>query len=235
MTRQAVQLGFLPRLSIRHTSAREIGQVYAPAINWVLFIAVVGPRAGFRLIHQTGLGLRHRRHRHDHGRHHPLPRRRQGTVAKADLDGGGRRPWCSERSTSLSSAQMSRRSATAPGSRSRSGCSVFSDPRHLEAWEPRQVRAVRVEKEGPLKDFVSGSSRDGSARLSACPGTAVYLNARRETTPLALRASLRAQPHPARNRGDHLDPSRPGSPTSPEKKSGWRWMPSATRTTASLT
>ncbi|HQR68009.1 MAG TPA: KUP/HAK/KT family potassium transporter, partial [Thermoanaerobaculia bacterium] len=36
LTRQAVQLGFLPRLLIRHTSATERGQIYLPAINWAL-------------------------------------------------------------------------------------------------------------------------------------------------------------------------------------------------------
>jgi KUP system potassium uptake protein len=41
VTRQAVQLGFLPRLTVRHTSEREIGQVYAPAINATLFVTVV--------------------------------------------------------------------------------------------------------------------------------------------------------------------------------------------------
>ncbi len=47
VTNQAVQLGFLPRLSIRHTSEHEIGQVYAPGINWTLFVAVVGLVVGF--------------------------------------------------------------------------------------------------------------------------------------------------------------------------------------------
>jgi KUP system potassium uptake protein len=41
VTHQAIQLGFVPRLSIRHTSEREAGQIYIPFINWVLFIAVV--------------------------------------------------------------------------------------------------------------------------------------------------------------------------------------------------
>lgn len=47
MTKQAVQLGFLPRLNIIHTSDREIGQVYVPAINWMLLIAVVLAVLGF--------------------------------------------------------------------------------------------------------------------------------------------------------------------------------------------
>jgi KUP system potassium uptake protein len=40
LTRQAVQLDFLPRLLVRHTSAREIGQIYLPFVNLVLFVAV---------------------------------------------------------------------------------------------------------------------------------------------------------------------------------------------------
>jgi KUP system potassium uptake protein len=48
LTRQAVQLGYLPRLEIRHTSARQIGQIYLPAINWALMIACVGLVVGFR-------------------------------------------------------------------------------------------------------------------------------------------------------------------------------------------
>ncbi len=47
VTRQAVQLGFLPRLTIRQTSAREIGQIYVPAVNLGLFVAVVAIVVGF--------------------------------------------------------------------------------------------------------------------------------------------------------------------------------------------
>jgi KUP system potassium uptake protein len=42
VTRQAILLGFLPRLSVRFTSAREAGQIYLPAVNWVLLAGVVG-------------------------------------------------------------------------------------------------------------------------------------------------------------------------------------------------
>jgi KUP system potassium uptake protein len=41
VSQQAVQLGFLPRLTIRHTSAQEIGQIYVPAVNAILFVAVM--------------------------------------------------------------------------------------------------------------------------------------------------------------------------------------------------
>ncbi|HWP10822.1 MAG TPA: potassium transporter Kup [Ramlibacter sp.] len=41
VTKQAVQLGYLPRLQIRHTSVRETGQIYIPFVNWGLFTAIV--------------------------------------------------------------------------------------------------------------------------------------------------------------------------------------------------
>jgi len=40
ITKQAIQLGFLPRMRVRHTSDSEIGQIYIPAVNW-LQLAVV--------------------------------------------------------------------------------------------------------------------------------------------------------------------------------------------------
>jgi KUP system potassium uptake protein len=40
LARQAVQLGYLPRLEIRHTSEHQIGQVYLPRVNWGLMVAV---------------------------------------------------------------------------------------------------------------------------------------------------------------------------------------------------
>ena len=41
ITHQAIQLGFIPRMSILHTSEREAGQIYIPAINWALLVAVI--------------------------------------------------------------------------------------------------------------------------------------------------------------------------------------------------
>jgi KUP system potassium uptake protein len=48
LTRQGVQLGYLPRLEIIHTSARKIGQIYIPVVNWALMAATVGLVLGFR-------------------------------------------------------------------------------------------------------------------------------------------------------------------------------------------
>jgi KUP system potassium uptake protein len=47
VTQQAIQIGFLPRLTIRHTSARQVGQIYTPAINACLFVAVLVIVIGF--------------------------------------------------------------------------------------------------------------------------------------------------------------------------------------------
>ncbi|WOB08069.1 potassium transporter Kup [Piscinibacter gummiphilus] len=41
VTKQAIQLGYLPRLRILHTSVKETGQVYVPFINWSLYVAIV--------------------------------------------------------------------------------------------------------------------------------------------------------------------------------------------------
>ena len=47
MTRQAIQLGFLPRMQVRFTSAREEGQIYMPLVNAVLLVAVLCATVGF--------------------------------------------------------------------------------------------------------------------------------------------------------------------------------------------
>jgi len=48
LTQQAIQLGYLPRMKVEHTSSREIGQVYLPGINWALMLACLGLVIGFR-------------------------------------------------------------------------------------------------------------------------------------------------------------------------------------------
>ncbi len=47
LTQQAVQLGYCPRVTIRHTSHKEIGQIYVPEINWALGVACVALVLGF--------------------------------------------------------------------------------------------------------------------------------------------------------------------------------------------
>lgn len=48
ITRQAIQLGYSPRMEIQHTSTSEIGQIYIPAINWTLLAAVIALVLGFQ-------------------------------------------------------------------------------------------------------------------------------------------------------------------------------------------
>jgi KUP system potassium uptake protein len=48
LTRQAVQLGYSPRVRVKHTSPTEIGQIYIAAVNWVLMAACIGLVIGFQ-------------------------------------------------------------------------------------------------------------------------------------------------------------------------------------------
>jgi KUP system potassium uptake protein len=48
ITKQAVQFGFLPRLTMAHTSSTESGQIYMPAVNWALMIACILLVVGFK-------------------------------------------------------------------------------------------------------------------------------------------------------------------------------------------
>jgi len=48
MTRQAIQLGWMPRLKVLQTSAEGYGQIYVGAVNWLLMLATVGLALGFR-------------------------------------------------------------------------------------------------------------------------------------------------------------------------------------------
>jgi KUP system potassium uptake protein len=47
LTMHAVQLGYIPRVEIDHTSSRERGQIYIPGVNWLLMLASVGLVVGF--------------------------------------------------------------------------------------------------------------------------------------------------------------------------------------------
>jgi len=47
LTQQAIQLGFLPRMHIEHTTSHAIGQIYVPLVNWMLAAATLGAVIGF--------------------------------------------------------------------------------------------------------------------------------------------------------------------------------------------
>jgi KUP system potassium uptake protein len=187
VTRQAVQLGFLPRLTIRHTSAREIGQVYVPAVNWFLLGAVVALVVGFgsstRLASAYGIAV-------------------TGTITVDTLlflvvaRTLWRKPgWL----VALGAAVFFTVDLAFLGANLTKaahggwfplsvGVAVFTV---LSTWKrgSEKVRAIRVEEEGSLRSFVE-ELRNMEPPVVRVPGTAVYLNARRETTPLALRAGV---------------------------------------------
>lgn len=48
LTRQGIQLGYLPRLRVEHTSSHQMGQIYLPLVNWFLMLACIGLVLGFR-------------------------------------------------------------------------------------------------------------------------------------------------------------------------------------------
>jgi KUP system potassium uptake protein len=187
VTRQAVQLGFLPRLTIRQTSEHEIGQVYAPAINMALFVAVVALVLAFgssaalasaygvavtgTFILNTILFLAVAR---------MLWHKRKRVVAllavvfltveitffAANLTKIVHGGWLPLVIAAL----------------------VFTI---LTTWRKGRaiVTANRTREEGLLREFVD----DLAARefpVCEVPGTAIFLNANPQTTPLALRANV---------------------------------------------
>jgi KUP system potassium uptake protein len=48
LTKQAIQLGYLPRFGINHTSEKEMGQIYVPFVNWFMLVAIVLLVLGFK-------------------------------------------------------------------------------------------------------------------------------------------------------------------------------------------
>ena len=61
MTQQAIQLGYLPRMNVHHTSAGTIGQIYVPVVNWLLLVfvalAVIGFGSSTRLASAYGVAV----------------------------------------------------------------------------------------------------------------------------------------------------------------------------------
>ena len=60
LTRQAIQLGYAPRLDIEHTSSHEMGQIYVPQVNWALMVGDDRARPRLPVVERAGRRLRHR-------------------------------------------------------------------------------------------------------------------------------------------------------------------------------
>ena len=88
LTRQAIQLGLLPRFEIRHTSASMAGQIYMPRVNWLLFVGVVLAVVMFRNSSQSGRRLRRVGHGRDGHRQHDGVLRDLEVLEVAAVEGG---------------------------------------------------------------------------------------------------------------------------------------------------
>jgi KUP system potassium uptake protein len=187
VTRQAMQLGFLPRVTIRHTSRRHEGRIYVPAVNWILFAAVIALVVGFGS--STALGSAY-------------GVAVTGTfvlntilfLAVAHLLWRTRRALVALAAVVLLTFEIAFFAST------------LTKVLH-GGWVPLVIAAVvfvvmvtwrrgreivvrrRSEKEGTLGDFVA-KVRDAEPPITRVPGTGVYLNADARMAPMALRANL---------------------------------------------
>jgi KUP system potassium uptake protein len=187
VTRQAVQLGFLPRLTILHTSRQEAGQVYVPAVNWGIFAAVVALVVGFgsaeHLASAYGIAV-------------------TGTLAidtilffvvVRTLWG---KPWwlVGLGATAFLTVDLTFFAANLPKVLHGGwfplliALIVFVV---LTTWQRGReiVTRNRTEEEGPLREFVE-EVHGQAAPVSRPKVTGVFLNANIDTTPLALRANF---------------------------------------------
>ena len=118
LTAQAVQLDYLPRVKIRHTSRSHQGQIYVPLVNWLLMVGVRRARARLPHVEQPRRRVRHRRH-DDDGDHHAalLPSSLTDRWEWSAGEGVPGRRAAVDVDLALPGAPTSRRSPTAAGSR----------------------------------------------------------------------------------------------------------------------
>jgi KUP system potassium uptake protein len=187
VTQQVVQLGFLPRMAIRHTSAREAGQIYVPGINWLLYVSVVGLVVGFgssahlafayglavtgTFLLNTTLFLAVARLRWKE----PTWKIVAGALGFGILE------------LAFLAANLTKilHGAWLPLV---VGFTVFTV---LETWQAgrRIVTRNRTEEEGPLQSVVE-QLHEGDPPVYRVPGAAIFLNPGKRTTPLAMRANI---------------------------------------------
>jgi KUP system potassium uptake protein len=187
VTKQAVQLGFLPRLTIRHTSQSEAGQIYAPGVNAALFVLVVVIVIGFgssqalasaygvavtgTFILNTILFLAVARLLW----HRPKRLIALGAVVFLSIE------------LSFFAANLTKvvHGGWLPLA---IAALIFTA---MTTWRRGReiVSANRIKEEGSLRDFVDrlDAHRPPVQRV---PGTAVFLNANPQTAPLAMRANV---------------------------------------------
>jgi len=187
VAQQAVQLGYLPRLGVRHTSEREIGQIYVPWINWVLMVSVLVLVFAFRtstaLAFAFGMAV-------------------TGTITITTLlyfyvvrNRWGKPLWLVLVGAGgflgidllFFAANLTKflHGAWLPVL---IGITVFTI---LTTWQRGRVliTARRQQQEGALPAFVE-ELHDQRPPVLRVPGTAVFLNRGKATAPLAMRANV---------------------------------------------
>jgi KUP system potassium uptake protein len=186
VARQAVQMGFLPRLNIKHTSKTE-GQIYVPLINWVLAFGVVALILVFRhsakLTEIYGVAV-------------------TGTFVLNTILflAVARALW---RTPKWRLALLGLLFLTVELSFFFANLAKIEHGAYLPllvglafaflmvTWRKGReiVTRNRVEKEGPLGEFLEGLC-NAKPPINRVPGTAIFLNPGKQTTPLALRAEV---------------------------------------------
>jgi KUP system potassium uptake protein len=188
VSRQAVRLGYLPRLNVRHTSEQTVGQIYVPAVNTALFVAVVALvlafRSSGRLASAYGIAV-------------------SGTFVITTLLflTVARRRWRWPLWAIVAGALVF-------GLLELTFFAANLGKIHHGGWLPLAIGAVvftimttwhrgreivtenRTREEGPLKRFIQ-DLREFDPPLARVPGTAVFMSPSKETTPLAMRANVR--------------------------------------------
>jgi len=184
---QAVQLGYLPRLRVVYTSAKTMGQIYMPWINWLLMAAVLALVFAFRtsgaLAFAYGMAVTGTITittllffyivRHQWGKPLWLVVAGAGAFLTVDL------LFLAANLTKLVHGAWFPLLV---------GLAMFT---LLTSWQRgRQLVSERRERqEGCLRTFVEELHRR-RLPLRRCPGTAVFLNRNKATTPLAMRANV---------------------------------------------
>jgi KUP system potassium uptake protein len=187
LARQAVQLGYLPRLRIVHTSPETIGQIYVPWLNWLLMVSVLALVLGFEssaaLGYAYGMAV-------------------TGTITITTLlffyivrEQWGRPLWqvvlvagpllFVDLLFLAANATKITHGAWLPLLIAVAAFTVLTTWQRGRAIVTRRREAV----EGPLGDFIE-SLHTRRHRVERVPGTAVYLNRTKATAPLAMRATV---------------------------------------------
>ncbi|WP_375476189.1 potassium transporter Kup [uncultured Jatrophihabitans sp.] len=185
VSRQAVRLGFLPNLTVRHTSKEESGQIYVPGINWLLFggvlILILAFRSSQRLATAYGLAV-------------------TGTFLITTtlflIVAGTVWHWAKWKlivvGVVFGGVELSYFGANAVKVVSGGWLPLViaaAIVTVMTTWQRGReiVTKRRAELEGPLQDFVDELQH---RELQRVPGVAVFPHPTKETTPLALRANV---------------------------------------------